>query len=87
MMLARMEMDIDKALEQYDTVGNAVFAKPRFLHSSIRGVSAVRPKYPSRNMAEALKCVIKKGLEDELNLVATSAHKVPFASNPARCRR
>ena len=85
-MISRMGMDIDQALQQYDTVGNMVFAKPRYLHSSFRGVNVIRPKYPNRNMANALKDVIEVGLKEELRLVGTITHKVPFSSNPARCR-
>jgi len=79
-MLARMEMDVDEALKQYDTVGKSVFARPRTLHSSVSLLSAVRPKYKSRYMNEALKKVIAEGLRIK------DAHKVPFASDPARCR-
>lgn len=88
-MLARMEMDVDEALKQYDTVGRSVFARPRILHSAVSLLSvpsavsllsAIRPKYKSRYMKRALKEVIAKGLEIK------DTHRVPFASDSARCR-
>ncbi|KAF2259842.1 FabD/lysophospholipase-like protein [Lojkania enalia] len=86
MMLSRMEMDIDKALQQYTTIGNAVFAKPRHLHTSIKGFNALRPKYPTKNMEKALQDVIEVGIKEELEMQRTSAQDVSFASNPSRCR-
>ncbi|KAF2186732.1 FabD/lysophospholipase-like protein [Zopfia rhizophila CBS 207.26] len=84
-MLARMEMDIEKAIGQYDDVGKKVFAKPRLLHS-IKGGNALVPKYPTSNVENALRDVIKVGLQAELRLRDTTADKVPFESNPARSR-
>lgn len=53
-MLARMEMTIDQAMAQYDVVGDTVFGKPRFLHSTIAATNYLQPKYPSRRMIKAI---------------------------------
>ena len=85
-MLSRIEMDIDTALQQYDMVGDQVFARPRFLHSFIKGANAIRPKYPSRYMERAIQEVISKCLEQELKLHSILPQDATFSSNPARCR-
>jgi hypothetical protein len=85
-MLSRIEMDVDTALQQYDMVGDQVFAKPRLLHASIKGANAIRPKYPSRYMEKAIQGVISQCLKPELELHGTLSQDVAFASNPARCR-
>ncbi|OCL05346.1 FabD/lysophospholipase-like protein [Glonium stellatum] len=85
-MLARMEMSIDRAIDQYDVVGDTVFGKPRFLHSTIAATNYLRPKYQSRRMIKAIQEVIKNGLAEEMSQWGTSTQNVPFESNPRRCR-
>jgi hypothetical protein len=62
-MLSRMKMSVNEALQQYNTVGNGVFAQPRPRIVSIGGV--LRPKYESKKMIEALKKVVKNGSKKE----------------------
>jgi len=60
-MLSRMGMPIDDAIDQYDTIGNGVFAQPRRLH--VMGI--LRPKYRSEDMKKAVQIVLKNGLSRE----------------------
>jgi len=85
-MLARMEMTIDQAMAQYDIIGDAVFGKPRFLHSTIAATNYLQPKYPSRRMVRAIQRVTKTGLAEEMRQRKSSPQNVPFESNPRRCR-
>lgn len=85
-MLARMEMTIDQAMAQYDVVGDTVFGKPRFLHSTIAATNYLQPKYPSRRMIKAIQRVTKTGLAEEMRQWKSSPQNVPFESNPRRCR-
>lgn len=55
-------MDIDTALDQYEVVGNGVFATPR---SKATGGGSFRPKYPAELMETALLKVLRNGLSDE----------------------
>lgn len=84
-MLSRMEMDIDKALKQYDSVGTAVFARPRPF-SWVRGANAIRPKYKSRYMEHAIQKIIQDCLQSEMKLHNARPKSVAYASNSARCR-
>jgi len=63
-MLSRMKMGINEALQQYSTVGNGVFAQPRPQIFSIGGV--LRPKYESKKMIGALKKVVENGSKNEV---------------------
>lgn len=79
-------MSVDEALDQYDIVGNQVFGKPRALHGAIRSLNLVRPKYPSRNMKNALLEVLENGLKDEIRRWDTYPDEAPLESDQARCR-
>lgn len=85
-MLGRMEMSVQHALDKYDLVGNEVFGRPRLLHSRFGFFSYVRPKYPSRYMRDALITVIKEGLQDEIRHWKKPANKIVFQSDEERCR-
>lgn len=54
-------MNIVDAMEQYNTIGNKVFAHPR--RTALKG--KLRPKYNKDRMKEALYDVLKKGLREE----------------------
>lgn len=57
-MLSRLRMDIELALEQYDIVGKGVFSRPRkFSLMQVR-----RPKYRTSDMNGALQQVISNAL-------------------------
>lgn len=58
-MLSRMKMNIVDAMEQYDVVGDGVFAHPRI------GFGLTRPKFKTANMKKALHDVLCKGLKEE----------------------
>jgi hypothetical protein len=60
-MLSRMKMGIDKAMAQYSTVGNGVFAHPRIVH----GKGVLRAKYKTARMKKALHEVLTGGLAEE----------------------
>jgi hypothetical protein len=64
LMLSRMKMSVNEALQQYSTVGNGVFAQPRPRIVSIGGV--LRPKYESKKMIKALKKVVEQGSKKEV---------------------
>ncbi|KAK5256017.1 hypothetical protein LTR16_004200 [Cryomyces antarcticus] len=86
-MLGRMEMSVEKALEQYDLVGNKVFGKPRRLHSKMKLANLLRPKFPARNMESAINQVIKSGLENEIRQWKHfRTEEVPFQSDSQKCR-
>ena len=70
-MLSRLEMNIDDALEQYDLVGNEVFAKHRHFHS-IKAMGIIRPQYKTKNIEAALRKVIKKGAFKEETSISLS---------------
>lgn len=60
-MLSRLQMDINLALQQYDIVGNRVFANPRrFSLKQMR-----RPKYRTTDMNDALQQVISNALPEQ----------------------
>jgi hypothetical protein len=95
-MLARLELSVQKALQQYDIVGNTVFGKPRMLHSTVKIANFVREKYKAEQMENALLDVIRDQLPDpQLRLRTDHSHDewktkyaqiVPFHSDPNRCR-
>jgi hypothetical protein len=85
-MLARMRLDIDKAIGNYDTVGNMVFAHPRRINNAFGYVNAIRSKYRGKDMEKALQTVIKAGLQDELRWSNSTERDVVFESDPARCK-
>jgi hypothetical protein len=62
-MLSRLKMDVDDALEQYNTVGNDVFAQYRPKITTVAGL--VRPKYGTKKIEKALRQVIENGSERE----------------------
>ena len=88
-MLGRMQLDIDKALEQYDTVGNEVFGKPRPLHIH-KFADFLAPKYGPKQMERAIQDVIETGLAGEMkqynNEEPYTKDKIQFLSNPMKCR-
>lgn len=63
-MLSRMGMDIDEALQQYDTVGNKVFAHPRSQMEHMGGFR--KPIYESKRMDQALQDVVSHGSKREI---------------------
>jgi hypothetical protein len=63
LMLSRMQMSVDEALQQYITVGNGVFAQPRPRYISFYGY--LQPMYDSKKMIGALKQVVKCGSKKE----------------------
>jgi hypothetical protein len=92
-MLGRLEMSVQAALDQYDIVGTEVFGKPRFIHSTMGVANYVRPKYPSKQMENALVSVIRNGMKEELQISRRDkqeqrkyASEAPFQSDPRRCR-
>jgi hypothetical protein len=85
-MLGRMEMSVQEALNQYDVVGNQVFGKPRLFHSRVGAFNFLRPKFPSRNMKNALIDVIGIGLEMEIKQLKQPAGDIAFQGDEERCR-
>ncbi|KAI9698251.1 MAG: hypothetical protein M1820_007521 [Bogoriella megaspora] len=89
-MLGRMQMNIEQALEQYDTVGNNVFGKPRALHVYLKVADLLAPKYGPKQMETALQKVIQSGLAEEMKQHRDedpyTPDKIPFESNPKKCR-
>jgi hypothetical protein len=92
-MLGRLEMSVQKALDQYDLVGREVFGNPRFIHSTLGFANFIRPKYPSKNMEAAMISVIQNGLVDQPLYKQKSdeqkrkfAASLTFQSDPRRCR-
>lgn len=62
LMLSRMKMDIDTALDQYKVVGNDVFATPR---PKATGGGFLRPRYPAELMETTLLKVLRNGIPHE----------------------
>lgn len=62
-MLSRLKMDVNEALEQYNTVGNDVFAQHRPKILTFGGV--LRPKYGTKKIEGALRKVVENGAERE----------------------
>jgi hypothetical protein len=92
-LLGRLEMSVQKALEQYDIVGNEVFGKPRFIHSTMKVANYVREKYSEKRMEASMISVIRNGLQDELRLSRREeqeqrkyASEAAFLSDASRCR-
>ena len=86
-MLGRMQMTVDEAMQQYDVIGKQVFAKPRRMHHRMPLLNYVRPKYPSRHMAQALQDVTKEALAEEMQELKMSEREIHFANmNQTRCR-
>lgn len=89
-MLGRMQMSADQALDQYNTVGNEVFGKPRPLHVQLKFADLLAPKYGPKQMERAIQKVIEEGLAEEMkqhnNEEPYTKEKIPFLSNPKKCR-
>ena len=84
LMLSRLKMDINKALQEYNLVGNTVFARPRPQIISV-GVLLV-PRYKSRNMREALRQVVEHGSEKETRRTGRVASEIMLVNeNPDAC--
>ncbi|KAJ8110963.1 hypothetical protein OPT61_g6330 [Boeremia exigua] len=58
-MLARFRMTVADCLEEYETMGQKIFGKPRWLSQRYIGVIN-RPKYDARAMEDAFKDVTKR---------------------------
>lgn len=84
LMLSRLKMDINKALQEYNLVGNTVFARPRPLIISVGGLLV--PRYKSRNMREALRQVVEHGSEKETRRTGRLASEIMLVNeNPDSC--
>lgn len=72
-MIARLRVNVETALAQYDTIGNAVFGKPR--HFTLGGIAL--PKYPAANMKAALLKVIEdtSGVKRAAEISLKNEHK------------
>jgi hypothetical protein len=64
LMLSRMKMGVNEAIQQYSIIGNGVFAQPRPQITSVGGF--LKPKYASKKMEDALRQVIRYGSEKEM---------------------
>jgi hypothetical protein len=69
-MLSRLKMSIDVALEQYNTVGNEVFAHPR------ASLGLARPKYKTESLKNALHSMLAKGLVAESRRTSTDVNEI-----------
>ena len=85
-MIGRLRMTIDDALAQYDVMGNQVFGKPRLLHRQLDFLNYATPKYPSRNMVNALLEIVRNGLAEELWQWEIQPSEAPLESHQAQCR-
>lgn len=64
LMLGRLRMTVDEAIDQYTYFGNRVFGKPR--SAWIRAPALFKPaKYSSKKARRAIKHVIAEGLQTE----------------------
>jgi hypothetical protein len=86
MMLGRMEMPLQMAIDQYDLVGNEVFGYPRRLHSRLGIANFIRPKYSHLRMEQTLMRVIDNGLKEELKHTEKKAQDAIFKSDERRSR-
>lgn len=75
-MLGRLEMSVQSALDQYDVMGDRVFGKPRFALT----------KYSSSKTEEAFRIVVENGMQGEFHGIETQPEKVPFNHDQRRCR-
>lgn len=53
-MLSRLQMDVAKALDQYQVFGDQVFAQP----STFQVAGILRPKYKTKKVESAIRRVI-----------------------------
>ena len=53
-MLSRLQMDVAKALDQYQVFGNQVFAQP----STFQVAGILRPKYKTKKVESAIREII-----------------------------
>jgi hypothetical protein len=84
LMLSRLKMDINKALQEYNLVGNTVFARPRPHIISVGGF--LRPRYKSRYMREALRQVVEHGSAKETRRTGCPASEIMLVNeNPDAC--
>jgi hypothetical protein len=79
LMLSRLRMDVNEALEQYNTVGNDVFAQYRPKIATLGGV--VRPKYSTEKIEEALRQVVANGSRREFKRTKCQASKIRLLSD------
>lgn len=86
LMLSRLGMDIDDALQQYATVGNGVFAHRRRQIQRWGGI--MRPKYASANMNRALQRVVEHGSKKETirRNLPNDEIRLLNSSEPKSCR-
>ncbi|KAF5010853.1 hypothetical protein FDECE_3026 [Fusarium decemcellulare] len=63
-MLGRLRMSVDDALDEYTEFGNAVFGKPRWFHER-SGFWYPRAKFSCRKTGEAFKMVVYRSLQRE----------------------
>ncbi|KAH9845677.1 FabD/lysophospholipase-like protein [Teratosphaeria destructans] len=81
LMLSRMQMDIDTAIEQYDLVGDEVFGHPRPLVAG-----AFRPKYRAGRMKAAICKVVQNGAQAERRRADDETREIRFQNeNPDAC--
>ncbi len=85
-MLGRMEMATQHAIDQYEHIGNAVFGRPRYLNSKFKHLNYFISKYPSKNMKNALVHGIEERLKEEIQRSGRAADTIPFMSDERRCR-
>lgn len=70
-MLSRLQMHIDHALQQYDVVGNNVFGNPRRFHL----YQVRRPKYRAKVMKGALQKVVSNAIAGQDGEMSTHAQR------------
>ncbi|KAF2766447.1 FabD/lysophospholipase-like protein [Teratosphaeria nubilosa] len=81
LMLSRMQMDIDRALAQYEVVGDGVFGHPRPL-----AIGAFRPKYRAGRMKAAIRKVVENGAQGERRRADDETREIRLKNeNPDAC--
>ena len=83
-MMGRLRMTVDEALQQYSCFGNAVFGHPRWMHERSK-IYWPRSKYGSRRVKRAILEAIRSGLRREKD-GNYEIMQEKFASNEHQCR-
>jgi len=83
-MMGRLKMTVNEALEQYSSFGNAVFGHPRWMHERSK-LYWPRSKYGSRRVKRAILEAIRSGLRREKD-GNYEIMQEKFASNEHQCR-
>lgn len=84
-MLGRLRMTVDEALDQYAEFGNEVFGKPRWFHERSL-LWYPRAKFSCRKTRDAFKSVVYRSIISQRDNIQDWEASAAASAEPFKCR-